>query len=250
MLPMTSAPPISNASGHPLRVISHRCLEFSAPANSKAALRHALASSVDEVELDFRLTVDGSFVAAHLPWYRTPDGRFRRVITTTASMAHEHGLLTLSEALESVTDHVSSKRLRLEIKSRGAEDVLLDVVRAHGLSERVTFISWHIDSLQRLRRLDPTIRLGYSFLMGCQGAGRAPLALPRAIPAVLKDREMLLHSVNIVPSCFAPTPKFVTDLRSYGAEVILVTSYGLWSRSRVDMLGVDGVLTSDPGSYR
>ena len=235
---------------HQLRVISHRCQGFGAPANSKTALCAALSSSAHEVELDFRLTRDGSFVAAHFPWYRTSRGKFLRVAATTHSRAQDDGLLTLTDALDIISEHSSHKGRRLEVKSRGAEEALLDAVRSRGLSERVTIVSWHSDSLRTLRSLDPTIRLGYSFLIGVQGGGRMPFTFPSAIPTLLRDRPNPINSVNIVPSCFAPTRAFVSDLRGLGVEVFLVTSYGLWGPERVKALGVDGVLTSDPGLFR
>ena len=231
-------------------MISHRCLGFDSPANSKTALCAALSSSTHEVELDFRLTRDGSFVAAHFPWYRTPGGKFLRVAATTQSRALEDGLLTLTDALDTISKHSSHKGLRLEVKSRGAEEALVDEVRSRGLSERVTIISWHSDSLRRLHSVDPTIRLGYSFLMGVQGGGRMPFTFPSAIPALLRDRQISISSVNIVPSCFAPTRAFVSDLRGLGVEVFLVTSYGLWGPERVKALGVDGVITSAPRLFR
>lgn len=241
---------ILSQRGRPLRVIAHQCLGFNAKPNSAAALHAALESSVDEVELDFRLSRDGSLVAAHLPWYRSADGRLHRVAAVTASSAREHGLLTLADALTMVSKDASHKRLRLEVKSTGSEEIVLNAVQSHGLSERVTIVSWHSDSLRRLRSVDSHIRLGYSFLIGCQGGGRVPLCFPRALPALLKDTPVPVHSVNIVPSLFSPTPAFIADVRGCGVEVLLVTSYGLWSRRQVEALAVDGVVTSDPGAFR
>lgn len=241
---------ILSQRGHPLRVIAHQCLGFNAKPNSAAALHAALESSVDEVELDFRLSRDGSLVAAHLPWYRSTDGRLHRVAAVTASSAREHGLLTLADALTIVSNNTSDKRLRLEVKSTGAEESILSAVQSHGLFERVTIVSWYSHSLRRIRSLDSNILLGYSFLMGCQGGGRLPFCFPRALPALLKDNPLAVNSVNIVPSLFSPTPAFIADLRGCGVEVLLVTSYGLWSPRQVEALAVDGVVTSDPGAFR
>jgi glycerophosphoryl diester phosphodiesterase len=230
----------------PFKIIAHRCMGFTAEPNSAMALRAALGSSVDEVELDFRLTQDGCFVAAHLPWYRAPDGRLYRVAAVSESRAREHGRLSLGEALEIVSQDGSRKRLRLEIKGRGAEEVVLKAVHDWGVSDRVTIVSWNTTTLRSLRAMDATIQLGYSFLMGCQGSGFLPFALPRAIPVVLREGRVRVDSINIVPLGCALNASFVSDLRSYNVEICLVTSYGLWTRKAVVALGVDGVLTSEP----
>jgi len=104
-----------------LCIVSHRCLGFGAPANSAAALSLALQSNVDEVELDFRLTKDGALVACHTPWYVTRTGRPYRISKLTLVQAVRLGCMPLPEALEIFAQLGAGKRLRLEMKSSGAE---------------------------------------------------------------------------------------------------------------------------------
>jgi len=231
------------------RVVSHRCKGFGEPSNSSAALRAALASSVDEIELDFRMTKDGGLVAAHLPWFRSSAGIIRLISFESLSEALYNGLMTLSEALDLFAERGEGKLLRLELKGTGFEQQLLNAVVDRNLLDRVTLVSWRASTAKTLRTLNPNVRIGYSFLLGTQSSGWLPLCSPNKIPSLLLKTPTLINSVVIVPSLLYPNVMFIRALQSLKVEVCLVTTYGSWTKARIQELEVDAVFTSQPDQF-
>ena len=227
-----------------LCIVSHRCLGFGAPANSAAALSGALQSNVDEVELDFRLTKDGAFVAAHTPWHVTRTGRPYRISKLTLVQAVELGCMPLSEALEIFAHLGAGKRLRLEMKSSGAEATLLQTISDYGLLDRVVIVSWKRAALRTLRELSPSVSLSLSYILGLHGDGFLPIASPLYLPAAVRDTSIQLESVNILsPLCF-PSCRLVQTLRDRSMDVFVIGEGGPNGPEKLLERGVRGILTS------
>lgn len=231
------------------RLISHRCKGFNQRSNSAAAFRAALSSPVDEIELDFRSTNDGGIVAAHLPWYRLPSGSFRLICSENYRVAAQNGLMTLSEALDIYIDAATEKRLRFELKGSGFERELIKEVSDRNLLDRVSLVTWRGSTAESIRALQPDIRIGFSFLLGAQGAGWFPICEPMRIPSIIAKKPNLISSVNIVPSYASPSIPFINALQDLNLEVCLVTTYGTWTKEWVEKLGVDGIITSNPNQF-
>lgn len=227
-----------------LCVVSHRCLGFGAPANSSTALSRALQSDVDEVELDFRQTKDGEFVASHTPWYVTRAGRPYQISTLSFSQAVELGCLALSEALEIFSQLGAHKRLRIEMKNSGAEDKLLQSVSEYGLLDRVVIVSWKRMALRRLRELSPSVSLSLSYILGLHGDGFLPLASPSSLPTAVCDPAIRLESVNILSAFGTPSARLIKTFRDRSIDVFVIGGDGPTTAETFLDLGVRGVLTS------
>jgi glycerophosphoryl diester phosphodiesterase len=130
---------------HTCQRIGSRGASALAPANTLAAFDAALEVGVDMIEFDVRAS-RGELVLAH-----------------TLLDAALPGRLRLTQAL----DHLSSRRfdeieLNVDLKRRGCEPALLDVLRGAGMLER-TLISSQVPAvLDRVRALDPHARVGIS----------------------------------------------------------------------------------------
>lgn len=117
-----------------LRYIAHRVQGYGHPENSEAALRAALASTADEVELDIRLTRNGLFLASHWP----------------LALRSSEGRLDLESILRIARENAGDKHLRLDLKTVGEEARLLRTVQDAGMLERVTFMSRNTTTLRRI----------------------------------------------------------------------------------------------------
>jgi glycerophosphoryl diester phosphodiesterase len=60
---------------------------------------------------------------------------------------------SLEEVLETVRGHV---RVLVELKGAGVEEAAVSTVRALGIAEDVTFTSFHLDRIARVRQLAPS----------------------------------------------------------------------------------------------
>ena len=125
--------------------IGHGGASALAQANTLASFDAALDVGVDMVEFDLR-SHQGELVLAH-----------------TALHAHLGGGVRLSHALT----HLSSTRfasieLNVDVKHSGCEARLLASLRDAGLMERTLVSSQVPEVLDRLRALDPHVRLGIS----------------------------------------------------------------------------------------
>jgi len=227
-----------------LRVISHRCLGFGLPENSASALQAALASSVDEVEVDFRITRDGNLVASHFDLFFDRRGLPRLVSWGDLHTHQEHGLMTLEQCLTLFERQGGGKRLRLEIKSQGVEQQVFDAIARAGLTDRVVLVSWNAGALRRFRTLSSAIELSLSYIMGLHGSGTLPFALPTELPAVLDDVTVGVRSVNIIRGLIGITPEYVAKLTSRGIEVFVTSRGGDQEVEKLRDLGVTGALFS------
>jgi glycerophosphoryl diester phosphodiesterase len=124
----------------------------------------------------------------------------------------------------------------------GIEQRLVELVRTQKLAERVLVSSFHHDSLRIVRELDPHLALGLllSLEQGCH------LGSPEA---------MVAHAQEF--TCFSLHPDFRL-LHLYPAVVEQCHIAGLyvfpWTVDHphiwhvlVEELGVDGIITNDPG---
>src|ERR1700761_871392 len=125
--------------------IGHGGASALAPANTLAAFDAALEVGVDMVEFDVR-EWRGELVLAH-----------------TLLHARRGGAVRLGDALA----HLAGRRfadvgLNVDVKRGGCEAALLDALGRAGLLERSLLSSQAPAVLDRLRALDPRVRLGIS----------------------------------------------------------------------------------------
>ncbi len=150
-------------NGKAIRVIGHRGAAGLWPENTLGGIQRAAALGVDGVEFDIHATRDGRAVLLH-------DGTLER---TTGAAGLVAGM-TLAELrdldagdgepvpeLGQVLDAVGRRcRLLCEIKAGAAVAPAVEAVAERGLQDQVTFISFSLDHLLRVRRLGDGMRIG------------------------------------------------------------------------------------------
>jgi glycerophosphoryl diester phosphodiesterase len=129
------------------------------PENTVASFDLALQHGCDGFEFDVRRTADGVLVVCH-------DESFRglRLAEThardLAAWQTEGFLPQLDDVLQRFAPRCF---LDIEIKDRGVEPQVLDLLHRHQIAHGCVVTSFHTDVLVRLRELDPAIELGFLF---------------------------------------------------------------------------------------
>lgn len=228
---MTSAPP-------PPRIVAHRGASATHPENTIEAFLAACDAGADGVELDVRRTADDVLVVHHDA--SLADGRLLRR-TTAAELPTS--VPTLAEALEACGDlwiDIEIKNLPSDPDYDAEQGVSLAVaamVSAYGVNDRVLVSSFDMATLDRLRRVDPTIPTGWLVFSGSS-------------PSQYVDRVAAHRHDAIHPHDLLVDPAFLRRARDAGLEVTV------WTVDDPDRLrelagwGVDGIITNDPAAAR
>jgi glycerophosphoryl diester phosphodiesterase len=235
-------------------VIGHRGAAAVRPENTLVSFRAAQEAGASMIELDVQQSTDGEIFVFH-------DDTLERLCRTPHAVAE----LSWSELASRTVGCWNQERLamprlaevfltfqrsllyNIELKTDmvpypGIEQRLVELVRAQRLAERVLVSSFHHDSLGIVRKFDKNLALGllFSLEQGCH------LGSPEAMVTCAQE-----------VSCLALHPDFRL-LRLYPAVVEQCHAAGLyvfpWTvdhphlwRVLVEELGVDGIITNDPG---
>ncbi|MFY9823006.1 MAG: glycerophosphodiester phosphodiesterase [Thermoanaerobaculia bacterium] len=210
-------------------VLSHRgnCANF--PENTLDAFRAAAKLGVDGIETDVRLSADGLPVLCHDRV--TPDGREVASLTRhELAEALGHHVPTLDEAL----DLWDGGLWNLEIKTLGAGEVALDVLKGYRESRDLFITSFRHDFIRNVART------------GVYRCG-ALLASYPAGPAALDSLLAGMPGVNDVVWDYEIFDRALSDwLKARGVRSMV---YGVETeREHADcrLLGLAGVITNRP----
>jgi len=236
-------------------VVAHRGGAALAPENTLAALRRALDLEVDAVELDVRLSRDGHPVVIHDATVdRTMEatGRVRDLSLGALQALRPRGgrgggVPALREALALVRGRA---RLFLEVKTddgearRALEERVLAVVAAAGPEAAVTFVSFDLLCLRRLRELNRSVPLGvlvsWDFFQ----------AHGRAAPDRLLEEARGLRAQRVGIHHELAAPDLLEAVRAAGLAADVWTVDDAPAMRRFALLGVDAVTTDRPDLLR
>lgn len=222
---------------------AHRGASAIAPENTMAAFRAACQAGADGLELDIRLSRDGTPVVIHdAILERTTSGSGPVARSSLAELRQLDAgawfapcfagepIPSLDEVLSAFSGRVW---LNLEIKQAAAGAVVLELLRDHPTAEVVvSSFSWPL--LRRLRRYDPDIRL--AVLLDRPGWHRA-LAVARDISACALHVAADHLSWPLAAAC-----------RRQGLPVFPFTVDSLPRARRLGRVGAAGFFTNDPAA--
>lgn len=146
--------------------VGHRGAAGLEPENTVRGFRRAIELGVDWVECDVHLTRDGRLAVIHDESVdRTTDGHgpvsaftLDELKRLDAGMGER--IPSLEEVLETVRGHV---RVLVELKGAGVEAAAVAIVSAAGMADDVTFTSFHLDRILRVRQIAPSQSTGAIF---------------------------------------------------------------------------------------
>jgi glycerophosphoryl diester phosphodiesterase len=217
-------------------VIGHRGAPVLAPENTLESFAAAVAAGADAIELD----VGSGLRVAHSD-HELPDRP-----------------LTLDGALDFVRD--SGVAVLIDLKRPGIEGDVAASVRRHGLLERAFVSSTSPAALRRLAAADPALtrsisypndryrvsRIAWPRAVAAGTAAAARRAMPLRVPLLLaaaRANALTLHHALL-------SDAVVRAARARGAAVVAWTVNDPDRIAGLARLGVDGIVTDDPGKAR
>ncbi|MGI9594787.1 MAG: glycerophosphodiester phosphodiesterase [Acidimicrobiales bacterium] len=249
-----------------VRVIAHRGASATHHENTLAAFRAAAEQGATGIELDVRLSADEVLMVHHDA--HLADGRLIRELTAEAMPDH---VPTLGEALDVAGDmwvNVEIKNVpeepdfdadhRISVAVAGlvaaslaqsaeveggaaaesdgdSEGTAGSPPSGRSASDRFMVSSFNVDSVERIRHLDPSIPL-------------ALLVWGQADPASLIARAVAHSFEAIHPHDLLVDRAFVTRARAEGLQVNVWTVDDPDRVRQLAGFGVDGIITNDPRS--
>ena len=242
-------------------LFGHRGASAEAPENTLLAFSRALEHGVAYLELDCHATRDGEIVVLHdAELGRTTDGQgpvsehsFAELERLDAGYRFTpdghafpfRGTGVRVPRFEEVLKAFPATRLNLEVKQAGnaiAEQVVR-LVQGSNASPRVLLASAEEPILAEIVALDPGTALGSSTVdviefVKAAAEGRLERFTPRG------------HALQIPPDAFGRplvTPELVKAAHALGLFVHVWTINDAAEMRRLLALGVDGVMSDDPG---
>lgn len=234
--------------GDRMQVIGHRGIGVGTPVldgrsyteDTIPAFRWALAHGADGFETDFQPTRDGVLVSLH-------DGTFDRTTTGTGrvadrTIAYVRGIRADSGAriptFEDVVRTMAAydRQQQQELKNVAYTDAQLrrmvetDVRLVEDPYRRVLMTAGEIETLRRLHRIDPQIRLGW---ITREGAPPAAADIPPVVDVVL------------IPRAHA-TAAYVDAVQARGIEVSVRGVETIEQLRALERIGVRRVVTDVP----
>ena len=195
-------------------------------------------------------------------WRRAPAGPAERpggplLIAHDWPDAARRDPLTLGEALDAFA-HPPLDRIAIhcDLKIAGREDEVVAALHERGLFERASLSTGHVRSLVEVRRLEPSLPLGWTLPQISRDWNALPLAKPLVLaglaslrarlPGLVRRRAPKLGVRSIWAYHPTITRRLVASCHAAGLEVIAWTVDDLPSMRALARLGVDGICTNDP----
>jgi glycerophosphoryl diester phosphodiesterase len=224
-----------------IRRVGHKGASLIAPGNTLASFDAALAAGVDMIEFDILPARDtGELVLAHDP------GAARRGDPPTLEAGLAHLASPAFDALD----------FDVDLKAQGYEDRVIHALRRHDLLDRSLVCSQYPRSLDRVRELEPAVRVGWSVPRASTDYTTKPLIGWAVLVLLLLYRRLLPRRAGralrrgrvdaIMANWRVVTPRLVDAVRAAGGDLYAWTVDDAARIRALAGLGVTGVITNDP----
>jgi len=227
-----------------IEIIAHRGASGSHPENTLAAIRAAVSEGADWVEIDVQETVDGEVVVMHDSDFMKLSGVDLKIWEAEMSDLQtldigswfdpsfaEERVPTLAQALEAVRDHPS--KLLIELKYYG-HDVDLeartaDIIESAGMTDQVALMSLKYPAVQKMKALRPDWDVG--------------------VLAATAIGDLSELDADFVAAGLA-TARLAKRVQAQGKKLFVWTINDPVDMSAMMSMGVDGIITDEPGLAR
>jgi glycerophosphoryl diester phosphodiesterase len=230
------------------KIIAHRGASADAPENTMPAFELAVEQGAQMLEFDVRSTRDGAVVVFHDDTTERWNGVPQPVNQLTLNEIQQIDLggahaPTLNELCRwAVTTELA---LNVEIKVAGIEAQVAQILRQHGLAERVVVSSFSSEVVRRMREVAPDIARGV--LMGSQTiAPQVRMREAWPIPTLRQHAAHAWHPAWQLPMLH----RLVPHVQRAGFAVYVWTVDDPITMRQLLALGVDGIITNKPALLR
>ena len=154
--------------------VGHRGARTHEIENTLESFSKAIELGANALELDVRISKDSHLITSHDDNLKKVYGKDVRINEATLAELKQltgNRIATLEEALSFIDGKV--EKILVELKEVGYEKDVLDLIRAERLEDRVIIISFHEETLARIRNLDKQIETGIIYTKSKQHIDRA-----------------------------------------------------------------------------
>ncbi len=229
-------------------IIAHRGASAEAPENTMPAFRLAHEQGAHMLEFDVRPTSDGEVVVFHDATTERWNNLQQPINALTFEELQQLNIggarvPRLAELLEWAS--TTELALNVEIKEPHIETRVAELVRAHGLTERVIVSSFNQQVLEVMRQVAPELPLGV--LMGTDSwSPQVRLREAWPLPTLRTLNARAWHPAWQLPMLDQIIPR----VREAGFAVNVWTVDDPQLMRRLLALEVDGIITNRPGALR
>lgn len=228
-----------------IMVTAHRGASHGAPENTRASIELAIAEGADYAEIDVRMTADGVPVLMHDKALFRTTGIVNDVdkVTYAELSAYDAGIgygaafegETVPGLREILEKYGRKLRFNIELKernNRALAEAVVGLIEEYDLEERCVITSDSYEQLEWVKRMNNRIKTGYILSLvygeihGCEAAD-----------------FFSIKSVYI-------TEQTVKSVHAGGKEIHAWTVNKEYEIKRMQVLGVDNIITDQPGYVR
>lgn len=249
----THAGGVTMRGGEPSRplVIAHRGASAVAPENTMASFEQAVRFGADMIELDVHGSKDGHLIVIHDSLTaRTARGNPQGAVADltlaqlkTLDVGVWKGPQFAGERIPTLDEVLAAFKGRalflIELKARGVEKKVAQVIREAGMEDSVILQSFDSESVRIMRGLLPETPAGVlyrdTWILDPAGRGR------RIVEQVLKT-DASFAGMNVG----AVSAELVRVLKGGGIDVFAWTADDDWVFTHLIQAGVDGIITNYP----
>lgn len=215
-------------------LIGHRGYSARYPENTLLSFKKAIEVGCAGIELDVRLTKDNKVVVIH-------DKNLERT-TNGKGLVNDYTLKELKKidagrgeripTLKEVLEEIKGVKLLIELKEY-SEKICSETVKLAGKRRNTFFISFSIEAIQNIKKINPRLKTGLIF--------SKPLVGP----------EQYLRFINaLCPRVDRLDSKVKAFARQYGLDIYVWTVDTISELKEVLQYGVTGVVSNDPGGMK
>lgn len=226
-----------------MRRVGHKGADLLAPGNTFASFQAALAADVDMIEFDV--------LPEHL------DGTGELWLAHDYEDAASRTPHTLEEGLAHFADAAYAEvELDVDMKLPGYERRVIEALRRHDLLDRALISTMELQSIDRIRALEPRVRVGLSV----PKLRKDPMARPhtavlafagaaviRRVGPIRAGRLVRSGRIDALMAHWRlVTPALVRAVHDAGGELYVWTVDEQPRIASLQAMGVAGVITNDP----
>jgi glycerophosphoryl diester phosphodiesterase len=231
---------VPQAPPRDFRRIGHKGADSIVKGNTVESFEAGVEHGAEIIEFDVLRTREGRLVIAH----DAHDASMRRPLSLPAA---------LDAFCQPPLDEVE---INLDLKLPGREAELAGAIAGHGLSDRTAISTMEVESLVKLRSIDPDLRLGWTipktrrdwtrdrWARPALGAGLA--LLRRRMPKMIVERAPELDIDAVWSYHQLITPEVVEAAGQAEVELIAWTVDEPERVAELAAMGVDGIVSNDP----
>jgi glycerophosphoryl diester phosphodiesterase len=220
--------------------VGHKGADAIERGNTLASFYAAAEAGVDMIELDVLRDREGRLIVAH----DHEDARRRRPLDLTDA---------LDAFLEPPLDELE---VDFDLKLPGREPELAGAIEGHGLLDRAMVSTMEIDSIIRLRRIEPELRIGWTVPKTRRDWTKSRLAAPavagalaglrRRLPRLVAKRAPRLGVQAVWAYHRLVSPRLVAAAERAEIELYAWTVDDADRIAALAAMGVTGICSNDP----